>query len=189
MTSIRHWALVAGFTCGAAFWLIACGGDDETAAPDAKESAEARLDSLREKALSELGPEHRAHFEDTENGEIRYSGQTESGEPFIAQMGGEIDVPEGFFDEVPLYPESVPISMMDVGEGMAMVTVETADVSQDVYEYYKAQLQDSGWVVENDITVFGGRILRAIRNGRRATLHIQEAEAGTRVGFILSDEG
>lgn len=195
MTSKRNWALVVGLTCSAVFWLVACGGDDEvvpeaTTAPAVEETSPARLDSAREKALSELGPEHRANFEEGEDGAIRYSGETEDGAPFVAQLGGDVDVPEGFFDDIPLYPDAVPFSMMEAGEGMTMVTVDSEDDASNIYEFYKTRLEESGWVLENDMNISGGRVMRALKNGQRAVLHIQNTDGGTRVGFMMGgDEG
>jgi hypothetical protein len=196
MASIRYWVLVTGFICGAAFWLTACGGGDDAtpeatpeatpAEPAPAPAASSRTDAAREKALAELGPEHRGDFEGSKDGEIRYSGETEDGAPFTAQLGGDVVVPEGFFDEIPSYPEGVPFSMMEAGDGMSMVTLDSKDDASNIYEFYKAHLDESGWVLENDLTVAGGRIMRAIRGDRRAVLHIQGIDGGTRIGYMLT---
>ena len=192
MTSIRRWLLIAGTVCGAAFWLVACGSGDE-ASPEAPPEAPSEVPAAsgtkdpRAKALEKLGPEHRANFEESKEGEIRYSGKTESGDPFVAQLGGDIEIPENFFEEISAYPEAVPFSMMDAGGGVTMVTLDSTDDASEIYEFYKTNLADSGWTLENDLTVSGGRILRALKDGRRTVVHIQDSDGGTRIGFMMSD--
>jgi len=205
MQSIRHWVRTAGITLGVAswiavssLWLAACGGDEKPASEETPEPAAAaedpdsaptqsRLDEEREKALAKLGPEHRANFEGSTDDEIRYTGETEDGAPFIAQMGGDVQIPEGFFDEIPPYPNGVPFSMMEAGDDMAMVSIDSTDAAPDIYEFYRAKLTADGWVFETDVTLATGRVVRAARADRRAVLHFQEIDGGTRIGFMLTD--
>lgn len=188
MASIRHWALIAGFTCGAAFWLAACGSDDETPAEAASDqtapgqSDSERSEAARGRAIEEL----EADLEVGENGEIRYSGETETGDPFVAQLGGDVEIPAAIYDEIPPYPEATPFSAMEAGEGMTMVTFESTDGASDIYEFYKKQLVDSGWLIENDLTVSDARVLRASRADRRVVLNIESIDGATRFGFVLS---
>jgi hypothetical protein len=200
MQPIRHWVRTAGITFGVAgwiaatsLWLAACGGGEEPAAEtpepaaQAPEPSQSRLDAEREKALAKLGAEHRANFEGSDDDQIRYTGETEDGAPFVAQMGGDVVVPEGFFDEIPPYPNGVPFAMMEAGDDMATVSIDSTDAPSDIYEFYKTNLTDDGWVFENDVTLANGRVVRAARGDRRAVIHFQEIDGGTRIGFMLTD--
>jgi len=179
---------------GSAFWLSACGGGDESeqeASPDTSaitEPAEkqSRSDMEREKALAKLDAEHSASFEGSTDDTIRYAGKTQEGADFVAQMGTDVEIPEHFFDELPQYPNSVPFSVMVAGEGLQLVSVDSTDDAPVIYEFYKSKLDDEEWVIENDMTLATGRVLRAAKDGRHTVVQVQEIDGGTRIGIMYT---
>ena len=175
MISIQRWAIAVGAIGLTALCFAACGGKEE--APE---------QSAMEKALDALPPEQRPKIEHGESGEIRYEGQTESGEKFVAQMGGNVTLPANFPEDVPLYPDAVPFSAMETGGGTTLLSLDTDKPAPKVYEFYKEKLPASGWKIDNELNVGGQRVLTAIKGDRKAVVQIESTEKGARIGFLLS---
>lgn len=189
MISLRRSTIAAGLAWIAVLLLTACGGGDEPAKETAADTAKRdELDSAMERAMADIPPDQRPTIEQGEDGAFRYSGKTESGESFDAQLGGEVTLPESFPDDLPIYPESVPFSAMETGGGTAMVTVNSEDSEEAIYAYYQEKLPAAGWQIENEVNVGGGRVLNATKGDQRAVVHIQNVDDGTRVGFMVGPQ-
>ena len=180
MISIQRWAIAAG-AIGLTVSLAACGGKEE--APEGAEEATSK--AALAKALSELPPEQRPKIERGESGEIRYEGQTESGEKFMAQLGGEVILPATFPKDLPLYPNAVPFSAMETGGGASFLSLNSDAQAPDVYKFYKEKLPASGWTIENEVNLGGQRVLTAVKGDRKAVVNIESTTKGARIGFML----
>jgi len=180
MTSLRRRAIAAGVTRLATCFLAACGDREEPSEP----AAEAEPSAI-EKAASQLPPEGRVEVEHNDDGGIRYSGETEEGERYIAQLGGEVVVPKAFAEDLPLYPDSVPFSAMESGEDYSIIGLNTDAPASVVYEFYKEQLSAFGWSLDRDLNVGGGRVLMGFKDDRKAVIHIETTQEGTRISFVL----
>ena len=180
MTSFERWAITAVVTCLATCLVAGCGGQEEPA-----DSAAGAEKLPMDRALEQLPPGEVPVIERDEDGAIRYSGKTEAGESFNAQIGGNVAIPDAFPDDLPLYPNAVPFSAMETGAGTAIVSVDSQATPVTVYEFYKEQLPASGWAVDSELNVGGGRIITGIKGDRKAVIHIESTENGTRIGFAL----
>jgi len=180
MTSLERWAITAVVTCMATCLLAACGGQEEPT-----ESTLAEKTPL-EKAMEQLPPDQMPVIERGEDGAIRNSGKTETGEFFKAQLGGDVAMPETFPDDLPVYPNAVPFSAMETGGGTAIVSLESEAAPVAIYEFYKEQLPASGWTLEGELNIGEDRVLSGIKAGRKVVIHIEVTEDGTRIGFVLS---
>jgi hypothetical protein len=178
MVSIHRWAIAAGITGFATCLLTACGGQEESSKDAARQRAV-------ERARAALTPEPPLEIERGEKGEIRYSGETRAGESFEAQLGGDVVLPKSFPQDIPVYPNAVPFSAMEIGGGTSIVSLDSDAKPSEVYEFYKEKLAASGWKLENELTVGGGRVLTAVKGDRKAVLNIEGTEDGTRFGFML----
>jgi hypothetical protein len=174
MISIQRWAIAVGAIGFTALCFGACGGEEE--APE---------QAALEKALDALPPEQRPKVERGESGEIRYEGQTKTGEKFVAQLGGNVMLPANFPEDLPLYPNAVPFSAMETG-GTTILSLDSDKQAPEVYGFYKEQLPASGWTIENELNVGGQRVLTAIKGDRKAVVQIESTEKGARVGFVVS---
>jgi hypothetical protein len=172
MMSIQRWAISLIAIAFIAPCFGACGG---------KEDAQTAVD----KALSALPPEQRPKVERGESGEIRYEGQTRTGEKYVAQLGGKVAVPSNFPDDLPLYPDAVPFSAMETGGGTAILSLDTDKQAPVVYGFYKEQLPASGWEIESELNVGGQRVLTATKGDRKAVIQIESTTRGARIGFLL----
>ena len=85
-----------------------------------------------------------------------------------------------------MYPNAVPFSAMETGDGTAIVSLDSKAAPVTVYEFYKEQLPASGWTLDSELNVGGGRILTALKGDQKAVIHIEATEEGTRIGFVLS---
>jgi len=178
MISIQRWAIALGAAGLAALCFGACGGKED--APE---------QSAMDKALSALPPEQRPKIERGEKGEIRYEGQTQAGEKYVAQLGGNVTLPANLPEDLPLYPNAVPFSAMETGGGTTILSLDSDEQAPEVYGFYKEQLPASGWTIENELNVGGQRVLTATKGDRKAVIQIESTEKGTRIGFLLSPVG
>jgi hypothetical protein len=174
MISIQRWAIALGATGLTALCFGACGGEE-----DASEQ------SALDKALSALPPEQRPKIERGESGEIRYEGQTQSGEKYVAQLGGNVTLPANFPGDLPLYPDAVPFSAMETGGGTTIVSLDSDKQAPEVYGFYKEQLPASGWAIENELNVGGQRVLTAVKGDRKVVVQIESTKKGARIGYQL----
>ena len=54
-----------------------------------------------------------------------------------------------------------------------------------VYEFYKEKLGAFGWSLDRDLNVGGGRVLMGFKDDRKAVIHIETTQEGTRISFVL----
>lgn len=71
-------------------------------------------------------------------------------------VGGENKVPEGFPSDIPVYAGTISASMK-TAKGY-LVTIEAADPSATVGDWYRTKLTDEGWKIVNDGTIGEGRL-------------------------------
>jgi|GEM_PF-1993876 len=159
---------------GLALAVSACGGDDKTA-PQAGE---------RKPAAAPIKPEPPLNAEAGSEGEIRYSGETESGDAFKAQIGGDVSVPSDFGSDLPAYPGAVAQSAIETTGGTAIAAFESAASADDIIEFYRDRLTAEGWSVEGVNDLGRGKLLTATKDGRRAMVNTERMDQGTR--FMLS---
>lgn len=178
MISIQRRAMAAAAIGLAALLLAACGGREE----EPKQSAV-------DKALAALPPEQRPKIEQREDGAIRYEGQTQAGEKFVAQLGGHVTMPPSFPSDLPLYPGAVPFSAMETGSGTTIVGLDSADQAPQVYGFYEDRLPASGWTIENELNLLDKRVLTATKGDVKAVIQIESVAKGARIAFTLSPRG
>ena len=140
MISIQRCAIALGAIGLTALCISACGRKEE--AP--KRSAVGE-------ATEALPPEQQAKVVRGANGEIRYEGQTLTGEKYVAQMGGHVTMPASLPADFPLYPGAVPFSAMEIGGGTTIVGLDTQDKAPDVYSFYEDRLPASDWRIDSEL--------------------------------------
>jgi hypothetical protein len=184
MISIRRWAPAAGVTVLAAFFLFACGGQEE---PPEGAATQPGMENAR---TAPPPPKPQPTVTPGEAGdEVRYSGETASGETYAAQLGGDVELPANFPEDLPLYPNSVPFAAMETGGGTAIVALDANAKAPEVYEYYKQNLPSSGWIIENEMNIGAARMLTTVKGDRKAVLQIESTEKGARVSVSVAPAG
>jgi hypothetical protein len=178
MVSIQRRAIVAGVSILAAFFLVACGGGEE---PPPKQAVTRKG--------PETPPDPRPRIERGDDGEIRYSGETNTGESFKAQLGGEVELPAAFPKDIPIFPDAVLFSAMETGGGTAIVSLDSEAQPPAIYDFYKQKLEGAAWRIENEAKLGGGRVVTATKGDRKVVLNIERTEKGSRFGFMVGPAG
>ena len=145
--------------CVAAWLLSACGSDEpaDTATPKPGKPAAARR---APPVLDETGLE--------------------------AALEGDISIPTGFPKDVPMYPGAVPTATMSSEGQGTLVTFDSNDEPQRVFDFYEEQLIDNGWSIESSATMGSQWMLSAVKDDRKAHISIAGAKAGSQIGVAIA---
>ena len=120
--------------------------------------------------------------------EVTWSGETEKGDHYEAQIGGEVEVPNDFPSDIPLYPESTPMATLDAGDHGSILALQTSVEPEEVFEFYRNELPNQGWAIENE-AAFGDQYVLGVTKGERsANVTIAVGGGTTRVAIALTDE-
>lgn len=145
--------------CVAASLLFACGGDD---------GGDARSPQASGAAKAPAGP----------------ALPDETG--LEGTFGADTQVPAGFPTDIPVYPGAKPTaSMSSEGEG-TLVTFDSNDAAQLVFDFYEEKLVDNGWSLESSANMADQWMLSAFKDGRNAHISIASAPAGSQIGVAVA---
>ena len=117
--------------------------------------------------------------------DLLISGNLEQG-PFGAQIGGDVQLPSDFPPDVPVYPDATPVaSGFATGEG-AFVLLRTLDPAPSVYDFYRSEMPEDGWSIENEMRLGDFGMLTLAKDGRSATIAITPGEEGATIMLTVS---
>ena len=162
MISIERSLLQSSITLLALLVGLACGGDPE--------------EPVASSGGSESGEE------------VTWSGETEEGEVYEAQIGGEVEVPNDFPSDIPLYPASTPMASLDAGDHGRVLALTTSEAPEDVFEFYRTELPKQGWSIENEAAFGEQYVLGVAKETRTASVTIAVGGGQTRVAIALTAE-
>jgi hypothetical protein len=174
MFEFRNWT-VAAMAIGLAFSVAACGGDDEE---------EQKSDPVKS-TTAPVKPGVPLNLEPGEQGEIRYSGETEAGDTFKAQLGGDVTLPDEFGGDLPAYPGAVAQSAMETTGGTAIAALESDASASEIVDFYRDQLSSNGWKVEGVSDLGRGRLLTATKGDRRVMVNTEDMDKGARITLTI----
>lgn len=106
-----------------------------------------------------------------DDGEFRMRGQTEGGESFGVEFGGDVEAPE-LPDDVPLYPGVTPKGHLAASGKGTIATFETGDATGDVHAFYRRVLPRHGWELETSANLGDQRVVSAVKGERRVSVAI-----------------
>lgn len=118
---------------------------------------------------------------DIQDEEVAISGETEEGEEFEFQSGG--DLPEGFPGDFPVFPDARLVGGfrgLEGGEESFLVTWETDADVEEVADFYEDGLAESGWQVVNSGTF-------STDGETTAFLEIQGEDSATTGGVTITN--
>jgi len=159
----RAGALALGGLLGIGAIALACGGEERTV-----ETETGRV-TVREEG-------EQAHVQ----------GETREGTSYEGTFGEDVDVPDDFPDDVPLYPEAKVVGSMQVEESGRLLTLTTGDAPEKVMSFYRGKLESDGWQVESEMNMGGQRMLAAVKDERTVAVQAMEEESGSRVLLTVS---
>jgi hypothetical protein len=179
MLKLESWT-VAVPVIGLALAIAACGGDDDTKTPEIEKGKPPAATSKPARPLT---------VDPSDEGEIRYSGETESGDEFKAQIGGDVSLPVDFGNDLPAYPGSVPQSAIETTGGVAIAALESDASAEEIIDFYRDRLNGNGWSIEGVSDLARGRLLTATKDGRRVMVNTENMDQGVRFTLSLGTEG
>lgn len=168
MVKFQSWA-AAALVVGFAIIIAACGGDDANTPKPATRPSK---------------PEPPLTVEPSGEGEIRYSGETESGDAFKAQIGGAVSLPVDFGSDLPAYPGAVTQSAIETTGGTAIAALESDADADDIIDFYRDHLDGKGWSIEGVDDLGRGQLLTATKGERRVMVNVESMDQGAR--FTMS---
>lgn len=108
---------------------------------------------------------------------------------FSYDMGGEL--PEGFPKDFPIYKGSKLISKWsstaEENEGMSIV-LETGDSVSKVSDYYKAELEKTGWSITSTFSQDDSVVFSFEKGEKEGILGITKAEEKTSISITISNK-
>ena len=116
--------------------------------------------------------------------------ETEDGDITIASDEGKL--PDGFPRDFPVYDDMKIGSTSRMGNEETVsyyVEAESRDDFDEVYEWYKAELEDEGWEITTDLLTTDGNsdtVLLVKKGDDSASVTITEVDSGVDVGIIVN---
>jgi len=156
------------------------------ALPACKKASESSAERSAERAI-ERATGNKADVNITGEG-IKVSGK-EGGKEFSYEVAGKggAALPKGFPDDLPRYPGASVLSSMSQGNAMSMVTLQTGDAPERVYDYFAAKLRDGGWDIVNQVTTPQMRLISGKKADREANVTVVGGEGKSTITLVYSD--
>lgn len=163
--------------------LIGCGSEESTSDPQepaARPIPETRPGRGKPNTIvEEVDPDGKGmHLTATDPG----------GQQIRASIGDEIDLPEEFPKDVPIFPGSTPMAFLFAPNEGIIVTFKSAEEQQDIFDYYQSTLADDGWEILEEKTEEGRLSFEAIKQDRKVTITVTGKQGDSRVSVIVTSE-
>jgi hypothetical protein len=170
-------------TAAAAFLLlIGCGSEQSTPEPQepaAKPKAEAPREPEQENKIVE-----KMH---SDGKGMDLTATDPEGNKFVASIGENIEIPDQFPDDVPVFPGSTPMAYMSTPDEGIIVTFKSAEAQQDIYDFYESSLADGGWeVLEGEVFNKNQLSIDALKDTRKVSVIIAGPKGESRVSVIVT---
>jgi hypothetical protein len=166
--------------------LIGCGGEESTpdsqepVAKPAPETPAQRPPEGRNKIVEKVDPDGKG---------MHLTATSPEGKQFNASIGDEVDIPEEFPDDVPVFPGSTPMAFMSAPDEGIIVTFKSGEEQQDIFDFYQSSLVDDGWEILED-SMFDDQQLSfdAIKDNRKVSVVVAGTQGDSRVSVIVTPE-
>ncbi len=163
--------------------LISCGSEEPAPAPQEPVARPIPVTPpaprQRNKIVEKMDPDGKG---------MHLTATSPTGKKFQASIGDEIEIPDEFPKDVPIFPGSTPMAFMSApGEGI-IVTFKSGEEQQDIFDFYRSSLADGGWSIIED-TKFTRRLsLDAIKENRKVSVIVAGTKGDSRVSVIVTPE-
>ncbi len=105
------------------------------------------------------------------------------------QVGENLKVPEGFPDDVAVYPDLKIVSASTVPQGF-MISGQSADDVDKIAGFYTDKLTSSGWAKDGEFSQEGTmRVLSFKKDNRTASVTVVKGDDGTTVQLAAMNGG
>jgi len=171
-------------TAAAAFLLlIGCGNEEST--PDSEEPAARSAPTARRgpqeanKIVEEMDPDGKG---------MQLTATDQEGKKFKASIGDEIEMPDEFPKDVPIFPGATPMASMSAPDEGIVVTFKSDKDQQDILDFYRSSLSDDGWEILDE-PLFGQPLsFEAIKESRKVSVMVGGTQGDSRVSVIVTPE-
>ncbi len=163
--------------------LIGCGSEESAPAPQEPVARPIReappAPKQRNKIVEKMDPDGKG---------MHLTATSPTGKKFRASIGDEIEIPDEFPKDVPIFPGSTPMAFMSApGEGI-IVTFKSGEGQQDIFDFYQSSLADGGWAIVEDTKFTGQLSLDAIKDNRKVSVIVAGTKGDSRVSVIVTPE-
>jgi hypothetical protein len=166
--------------------LIGCGGEEST--PDSQEPVARPIPETPlqrpsrglNKITEKLDPDGKG---------MHLTATSPEGKQFNASIGDEVEIPEEFPEDVPVFPGSTPMAFMSAPDEGVIVTFKSGEEQQDIFDFYQSSLVDSGWEIVED-SMFDDQQLSfdALKDNRKVSVVVAGTKGDSRVSVIVTPE-
>jgi hypothetical protein len=111
---------------------------------------------------------------------VRISGEEEGVGAFSGQFGENARIPDGFPEDVPVYPDAKVMGGMAAGGG-GMVTLQSEDDPDEVVDFYREKLVEEGWSLGPPMDLMGQRVLPFEKGDRNGAVQVSREESETTI--------
>jgi hypothetical protein len=163
--------------------LIGCGSEEST--PDSQKPAARPIPETR----PERGAKNKiVETIDSDGKGIHLTAINEGGQEIRASIGDEIDLPEEFPKDVPIFPGSTPMAFLFAPNEGIIVTFKSPEEQQEIFDYYQSTLTDDGWEILEEKTEEGRISFEAIKQDRKVSIAVAGKQGDSRVSVIVTSE-
>ncbi len=162
--------------------LIGCGSEEST--PDSQKPGA--------RPIPETRPERGAkntivETTDSDGMGMHLTATDPGGREIKASIGDEIEIPEEFPKDVPIFPGSTPMAFLFAPDEGIIVTFKSAEEQQEIFDYYQSTLMDDGWEILNEKTEEGRISIEAVKQDRKVTVTVAGTQGDSRVSVMVTD--
>jgi hypothetical protein len=109
-----------------------------------------------------------------------------AGKKFHASIGDEVEIPDAFPDDVPIFPEATPMASMSAPDEGIIVTFKSGEEQQEIFDFYQSNLEGDGWEILKDSMAGNKFSIDAVKDSRKVSVIIAGTEGDSRVSVIVT---
>jgi hypothetical protein len=171
----------------ASLLLIGCG--DEQSAPDPQEPVARPAEKPVRTAPTGVEPVNKIVEEMDPDGKgMHLTATNPEGKKFTASIGDEVDIPEEFPKDVPIFPGATPMASMSAADEGMIVTFKSDEDQQDILDFYQSNLENDGWEILENPRFDRQLAFDAVKDNRKVSVVVAGTKGDSRVSVIVTPE-
>jgi hypothetical protein len=167
----------------ASLLLIGCGSEESTPEPQEPAAQQAPSKPRQDKQLNEI-----VETMDPDGKGMHLTATTPQGKKFKASIGDEVDIPDEFPKDVPIFPGSTPMAFMFAPDEGVIVTFKSTEEQQVIFDFYRSSLADDGWKILPGEVFDSELTLDATKGNRKVSVMVAGTQGDSRVSVIVTTE-
>ncbi len=160
----------------AALLMIGCGSEESTSDPQRPVPATLPKPLAANKITEKMDPDGKA---------MHLTAISPAGKKFQASIGDEVEIPDEFPEDVPIFPGSRPMASMSAPDGF-IVTFKSSETQQDIFDFYQSSLVESGWEILDEPVFRSPLSLDAVKENRKISVVVAGTKGDSRVSVIVT---